>query len=183
MATELAKYFLALVPQGQIQQEATALKEELKSLFNIKYALKSPAHVTLKMPFNYNELKEEKLILNVQNFLHPYSPFQLQLKGFDRFGKRVIYINVRQSAALNQLQEDLGKFCKLKLKLNNELSDRAFHPHMTLAFKDIKPNKFDTYWQHVKSKEFKATYPVEDLALLKRIEGRWEVIHRFILKG
>ncbi|WP_291777410.1 2'-5' RNA ligase family protein [Cecembia sp.] len=183
MATELAKYFLALVPQGQIQKEATAMKEELKLLFNLKYALKSPAHVTVKMPFNYNELKEERLISKMQNFLSLYPTFHLELKGFDRFGKRVIFIHVRPSAVLNQLQENLGKFCKLELKLNNELSDRAFHPHMTLAFKDIKPNKFESYWQHIKSKEFQATYAVEDLALLKRIGGRWEVIHRFILKG
>jgi 2'-5' RNA ligase len=183
MATELAKYFLALVPQGQIQENATALKEELKLLFNVKYALKSPAHVTIKMPFNYNELKEEILVAKLEKFFVPFGPFNLDFNGFDRFGKRVIFVNVMPCVSLNKLQEELGRFCKLELKLTNELSDRAFHPHMTLAFKDIKSKNFDTYWRHVKNKHFKTRYPVEDVALLKRVAGRWEVIYRFILKG
>lgn len=182
MATQPAKYFIALVPEGKIQAETTSLKEEMKNLFNVKYALKSPAHVTVKMPFVYNELKEQRLIHKLEKFIANYSPFELEFDGFDRFGRRVIFIDVKSSSSLQNFQSDLGKFCKLELKLVNELSDRAFHPHMTIAFKDVKAKLFDLYWNHVKQKEFYAKYPVKDVALLKRTGGRWEVIHRFILK-
>ncbi|MGY6744963.1 MAG: 2'-5' RNA ligase family protein [Cecembia sp.] len=183
MATRVAKYFIALVPEGALQEDATAFKEEMKDLFNIKYALKSPAHITLKMPFSYNELKEERLVSKLEKFFASYSPFTLELKGFDHFGKRVIFIALRPSDILNSLQEALGNFCKLELKLVKELSDRAFHPHMTIAFKDIKAKNFDQYWACFKNKRFQAHYPVNDTALLKRVEGRWVVVHRFILKG
>jgi 2'-5' RNA ligase len=182
MATIPAKYFIALVPEGKIQEEASGLKEEMKMLFNLKYALKSPAHITIKMPFEWNENKEEKLIYRLQRFFEQSEKFDLKLKDFGRFGRRVIFIDVLLSKALNNLQESLGKFCKLELKLVNELSDKAFHPHMTISFKDVKPKNFDTYWKHIQSKKFIADYPVSDVALLKRIEGRWEVIHRFTLK-
>lgn len=183
MATQLAKYFIALVPEGSIQEEATALKEEMKSKFNVKYALKSPAHVTIKMPFNYNELKEERLIDQLRKFFSDFKAFDIVFKGFDRFGRRVIFVDVLPNMALNALQLELGSFCKLKLKLVNELSDKAFHPHMTIAFKDVKPKLFEEYWKHIKTKKFKANYAVKDIALLKRSEGRWHVIHRFPLKA
>ena len=183
MATIPAKYFIALVPEGKIQEEATALKEEMKNLFNLKYALKSPAHVTLKMPFEWNEKKEEKLIFKLKQFFTIWEKFDLKFKGFDRFGRRVIFIDVLRSSPLKNLQESLGKFCKQELKLINELSDRAFHPHMTISFKDVKPKDFELYWKHIGSKGFEADYPVHNVALLKRIEGRWQVISRFTLKG
>lgn len=183
MATQPAKYFIALVPEGKIQEEATGLKEEMRELFNVKYALKSPAHITIKMPFTYNELKEERLVGKLGRFFDQYAAFEIRFKGFDRFGRRVIFVDVKPSQELNRLQEALNRYCKAELKLVNELSDKAFHPHMTIAFKDVKPKNFDIYWKHIQSKQFNALYPVQDIALLKRIEGKWEVIHRFILKA
>lgn len=183
MATQPAKYFIALVPEGKVREEATRLKEEMRELFNLKYALKSPPHVTIKMPFTYNELKEERLVSKLAKFFDIYASFQLQFKGFGRFGSRIIFVDMKPSHELNRLQEALNEYCKSELKLVNELSDKAFHPHMTIAFKDVKPKSFDVYWKYVQNKEFNAFYPVEDIALLKRIEGKWEVIHRFILKA
>jgi 2'-5' RNA ligase len=182
MATIPAKYFIALVPEGKIQQDATALKEEMKALFNLKYSLKSPAHITLKMPFIWNENKEGSLINKLQKFFEGHEKFELKLKSFGRFGNRVIFIDVMPSMPLRNLQESLGRFCKLELKLTSELSDRAFHPHMTISFKDVKPRNFDLYWKHILSKEFEANYPVQQAALLKRIADRWEVIAVFTLK-
>ena len=183
MATQAAKYFIALVPEGSIQEEATALKEEMRDLFHVKYALKSPAHVTIKMPFTYNELKEERLLAKLEKFFSTFKGFDLTFKNFDHFGRRVIFVALKASPSLNNLQEALGNFCKLELKLVKELSDRAFHPHMTIAFKDLKAKNFDLYWKHIKTKKFQAQYAVKDVALLKRIAGRWEVVHRFPLLG
>jgi hypothetical protein len=52
---------------------------------------------------------------------------------------------------------------------------------MTIAFKDIKPKLFEEYWAFIKSQKFDETYMVNDIALLKRVEGRWEVVRRFPL--
>jgi 2'-5' RNA ligase len=181
MAKSIAKYFIALVPEGKIQEDATQLKELLKEKFNLKYALKSPAHITIKMPFNWNEAKEEKLISLLDGFFTEKKAFGLRLKGFDRFGKRVIFISVKPSDPLLQLQQSLGEFSRIALKQALELSDKSFHPHMTLAFKDIKPAKFDEYWQFIKQQTFDQQYQVTHVALLKRHDGRWSVIQTFPL--
>ncbi|WP_194973545.1 2'-5' RNA ligase family protein [Aquiflexum lacus] len=181
MAYTQAKYFLAIVPEGLVQLQATALKNLMKEKFNLKYALKSPAHITLKMPFLWNENKEEKLGDLLAGFCRSIEPFSLNLNGFDKFGKRVIFIHVKKNQDLTDIQLLLSKFCKTELKLVEELSDRAYHPHMTIAFKDIKPKLFDAYWAFIKTQTFKEKLEVNDIALLKKVEGRWEVVRRFDL--
>jgi 2'-5' RNA ligase len=181
MANSPAKYFIAIVPEGIVQLEATALKNLMKEKFNLKYALKSPAHVTLKMPFTWNENKEDVLDLKLQGFFSTIKSFDLGLKGFDKFGRRVIFIDVRKNQYLTDIQLSLSKFCKTDLKLVEELSDKAYHPHMTIAYKDIKPKLFEEYWGFIKTQKFNETFTVNDVALLKRVEGRWEVVRRFPL--
>ena len=179
MANSPAKYFIAIVPEGPVQVQATDLKNLMKEKFNLKYALKSPAHITLKMPFTWNENKEEKLGGMLEEFCKSIEPFNLDLSGFDKFGNRVIFINVKKNQYLSDIQLSLSKFCKTDLKLVEELSDRAYHPHMTIAFKDIKPKLFDEYWSFIKTQTFKETLEVNDIALLKKVEGRWGVVSRF----
>ena len=181
MAKSIGKYFIAIVPQGEIQEKATDIKLQLKEKFNLKYALKSPAHITLKMPFNWNESKESKLVELIAGFCDKRLPFELRLSGFDRFGKRVIFIKVKETPILEELQLQLSKYCKTELKLVEELSDRAYHPHMTLAFKDLKEIRFGEYWDFIKQQKFEANINVSDLALLKRTDGRWQVIQRIPL--
>jgi 2'-5' RNA ligase len=181
MAKSIGKYFIAIVPEGEIQENATQLKLMLKQEFNIKYALKSPSHVTLKMPFSWNEAKEDKLKGLLKSFFEDIEPFEISYSGFDRFGKRVIFVKIKEEPALFSLQHSLSQYCKRELKLVVELSDKAYHPHMTLAFKDIKPAQFDTYWSFIKKQRFYASESVKNVALLKRIEGSWEVMCRFDL--
>lgn len=179
MANSPAKYFIAIVPEGKIQTQATDLKNLMKEKFNLKYALKSPAHITLKMPFLWNENKEDILGQKLEEYFTSFNPFNVLLKGFDRFGSRVIFIHVKENTELTALQFSLSKFCKKELKLVEELSDRAYHPHMTIAFKDVKPKLFDDYWEFIKTLKFKEDYTVNNVALLKKVTGRWEVLRRF----
>jgi 2'-5' RNA ligase len=181
MAKKIEKYFIALVPKGDIQAEATGIKSEMQRLFNLKYALKSPAHVTLKMPFSWNENKEDDLIHRLEGFFRNFSPFDLKLKGFDRFGMRVIFIKVLDSPPLFVLQKELSRFCKTKLNQITELSDFSYTPHMTISFKDIKKNRFQEYWDYIQSLHIQKSWRIEHVALLKKVEGKWKVIHEFDL--
>lgn len=169
----MQKYFLAIVPEGAIQDNCTEIKNEIRDQFNVKYALKSPAHVTLKMPFSYNEAKEEKLIQDLRKFLIQFESFPISIGGVDTFGKRVIFLKIKADDRLTKLQAELKVFCKRELTLVDELSDRNFHPHMTIAFKDLKEIHFDEILNLVKERSVQEEYFVSNIHLLKRIEGRW----------
>lgn len=169
----MQKYFLAIVPEGEIQDKCTEIKNEIRDQFNVKYALKSPAHITLKMPFSYNEAKEEKLIQALRKFLIQFEPFPISIGGVDTFGKRVIFLKIKADDRLAKLQSELKSFCKRELNLVDELSDRNFHPHMTIAFKDLKEIHFGDILNLVRKKSLKEELVVARVHLLKRIEGRW----------
>ena len=181
MAKQMGKYYLAIVPSGDIQEKATQLKYEVRERFNAKYALKSPAHVTLKMPFRWNESKEDKLKMKLSQFFKEQQPFQLVFKGIGRFGRRVIYIRVEQQPLLLELQDRLSQFCKRELKLIQEFSDTSYHPHMTLTHKDLKDSLFDDCLAYLKEKGFYEGVEVGEIALLKRGEKKWAVIAYFQL--
>lgn len=177
----MQKYFLAILPEGKIQEKATDLKLEIRDKFNVKYALKSPAHVTLKMPFLYNEAKEEELMVKIGEFLKSYTTFGIRITGVRTFGNRVIFWDVKGDSLLYALQSDLKVFCKRELKLVDELADRNYTPHMTIAFKDLKPAKFDSILELTKQKAISERYTVVHLCVLKKVAGRWALIKRIPL--
>jgi 2'-5' RNA ligase len=181
MAKSFAKYFIAIVPSGEVQEKATALKNQLQEVFGLKYALKSPAHVTLKMPFLWNEAKEEILFLKLNEFFMERGIFDLEYRGFGKFRKKVIFIQPKKTLALMKLQSELNQFCKQKLLLKEELSDFAFEPHMTIAFGDIKESKFDEYWSWIKEQQFFGKEAVNQIGILKKVKGKWIVCQFFEL--
>ena len=179
----LQKYFIAIVPEGDVQERVTALKVGLKEQFNLKYALRSPAHITLKMPFLWNESKEDRLTDKLQDFFKEQRPFHLKVRKIGTFSDRVIFIKVEEKKELLELQQKLVAMCKVELNLIQELSDYAYRPHMTVAFKDIKKGRFTEYLEWVKETGFSGRVRVNDVVLLKMNEGKWAVIKRFPFLG
>ncbi|SNS31417.1 2'-5' RNA ligase [Belliella buryatensis] len=178
MAKIISKYFIAWVPSEKLCDQVHQLKLNLKDTFGLKYALKSPPHITLKMPFNWNEAKEDILLEKLKGYAKNLKAFSIQFDGFGRFGKRVIFVKVNENKDLIALQSNLTTFCKKELKLVSELSDRNYHPHMTIAFKDIKENEFDLYWKVISTSPIQAKEDFGSISLLKRKEGKWGVINR-----
>lgn len=178
----IQKYFLALVPPTEILEKAQEIKFRIRDEFGIKYALKSPPHITLKMPFNYNEAKEELLVAKLGDHLKGQQAFPVKISGLGNFGNRVVFLAIERSEQLIQIQQKLKLFCKQNLHLIDELSDRNFHPHLTIAFKDIKSNQFPEVLTFAKKQSFDAEFYAADLVLLKRKEGAW-IIHRKVAFG
>ncbi len=182
MPKSLQKYFIAISPEGNVQEQALQLKELVREQYNAKHALKSPAHITLKMPFVWNEHKEEKLLGLLQAFFEDKNAFDLEVKGIGRFGRRIIYARVHHDPELTELQAELKAYTRLHLKLHQEMSDQAFHAHMTLVYRDLKPRFFDECLALLKEKGIYGQVRVRDIALLKKVENRWKIWHRFGLE-
>jgi 2'-5' RNA ligase len=172
----MGKYFLALLPPMPLAEQLTQLKEQLQERFHVKYALKSPSHLTLKMPFSYNEAKEVQLQEQLMQFLKEQNSFLVQVAGIGNFGQRVIYHRVIPSEALLTMQVGLRTFCKKSLHLVEELSDRNFQPHLTLAYKDLKASQFDEVLAFARDNAVAAEFIADKLFLLKRVAGRWKIL-------
>lgn len=175
------KYFLAIVPPEHLLSQIQDLKKSIYEEYGTKGALRSPGHITLHMPFSWEEDKEDKLITSLQNFSFE-KEFQIILSGFSCFEPRVVFINVLENDSLFQMQQQLVRYTKQNLQLFNQSDDmRGFHPHITIAFRDLKKPMFYKVWEEYKYKIFDATFTCKDICVLKHLNDKWEVYKTFSL--
>lgn len=183
-AEKRKQYFVAVIPPSPAYEEALALKEYFKEKYQSKAALNSPPHITLHMPFVWNELKEKKLMTKLEEFSRQCDPIKICLDNFSSFPPRVIFIDVTESDALFDLQHKLHKFFKRELDIfNANYQDKPFHPHLTLAFRDLRKSQYHLAWQEFSDKEYKAEFMADRIALLKHNGRSWDVLKEFSLES
>lgn len=171
-------YFIAILLPERVLDQVEALKQELLQQFNLKGALRSPAHITLHPPFEWKEEEEEKLIEILKQFRFD-EKFEIVLKDFNCFEPRVIYVDVVKNTALNELHTQLNYFVREKLEISNTLQvTREFHPHVTIAFRDLKKQIFHEVWSGFKARKFDARLQFEGITLLK-LKKTWEAYQHF----
>ena len=172
------KYFLAIVVPAPLQEKIEALKNSLFLQHGLKGALRSPSHITLHRPFEWKEEKESALIERLKSFRFQ-EPFHIEICHFDFFVPRVVYVNVVSNETLFKLHDQLKQFAVKELKLFNELEDkRGFHPHVTIAFRDLKKPIFYELQEEFKKKRLSESFNYSGFSLLK-LDKKWEEIKLF----
>lgn len=170
----LQKYFIALIPPSPYYEEAWMLKHFFKDNFYSEAALRSPPHITLHRPFTWQEKNETRLFEVLTHFAARQTPFDVEVKGFGAFAPRVIYLQVVHGEALQRLAAGLQQICAEQLHVvDTENEGRPFHPHLTVAFRDLKKSDFFNAWNAVKEKHWEARWQVEAITLLKHTGKLW----------
>ena len=175
---EQAKYFLAIVLPPPLLETVESIKQELYHAHGLKGALRSPSHITLHRPFSFKVNKENDLVDTLSKF-HNKTEFEIGLQNFSFFEPRVVFVNVEHSPALSTLHEQLCRFCKINLQLFNESDDeRGFHPHVTVAFRDLKKDLFYKLSKEFAGRRLQGSFMYSGFSLL-RLRQKWEVLHTF----
>ncbi len=168
-------YFLAIVPEGKVKEEVMGLKLELAEKFHSKSALKSPPHITLHMPFQWRSDREEQLIERLGQFPFEGFPFDIELKDFDFFEPKVVYVGVRHQESLVRLQKELVTYMRLTFNLfNADYKDKPFHPHMTIGFRDLKKSLFPEIKKYYDLKKYSAKFEAAHFCLLRHNGKFWD---------
>lgn len=167
-------YFVAVVLPTALEFEIKKIKEEIARDYNSRHALRSPAHITLHMPFRWKDKKKDKLIHTLSQVALHRRSFELTLKDFGCFRPRVIYINVAEELQLNDLQESVATHFRNELHiLNSGYKSKGFHPHVTVAFRDLRKSKFHQAWEKFENMRFEGAFKVNDIGLLKHDGHQW----------
>ncbi|UGU14532.1 2'-5' RNA ligase family protein [Sinomicrobium kalidii] len=172
-------YFIAIVPPEDIRQRVRRLKEEVKERFGAKHALKSPAHITLQMPFKRIAAEESQIINALEGFARLQRPFPVMLSGFDCFSPRVIFVKVEDHAPIVELHAGLQRVLTGKLGFTGREITRRFHPHMTIATRDLPEIVFRKAWPEYEMREFGASFIAGSICLLKHNGKYWEIYREF----
>jgi 2'-5' RNA ligase len=172
------KYFIAIVMPPDVLEQAEHLKTELNLRYALNGALRSPAHITLHRPFEWKEDRESELIARIGAFAWD-EEFEVELRDFGYFEPRVIFIAVMPAPELEQLHDRFARHAQKKLGLVNETGDmRGFHPHVTIAFRDLRKPLFYKLKEEFSTRKFSASFAVKGFSLL-RLEKKWEAISYF----
>jgi 2'-5' RNA ligase len=170
-------YFLAVVAPVQINEQVLKWKHYMREHYGCAVALKSPAHITLVPPF-WMEISLEKDLMNdVDAFAAQQHSFEIRLKGFDAFKPKVIFVGIEKNEELKQVKLALEDYLLAAGKYPVKKESRPFHPHLTLANRDLRKKDFAPAFAHFNTMEYEAAFPVTGVSLLRHNGTQWDVHH------
>jgi len=173
-------YFIALIPPEDLREEVKALKDEMKERYNTERAMRSPAHITLQMPFRRAQDDEPGLLEALTNFAILQDPFPVKLSCFGSFIPKVIFINVEDHRRINDLHAELNKSLIDHMAFETRETTKELHPHMTIATRDLNKANFHSAWTEFEERTFKASFEARSIFLLKHNGAYWEISRDFL---
>ncbi len=176
----MARYFIALLPPQAIQDAASQIQQHFGERYASRKAQNSPPHITLQPPFEWSTAQVPTLEQCLSSFTCNQRSVPVGLSGFAVFPPRVIYINVLKTSELITLQADLAGYLESKLGIVDPVSkNRAFKPHLTVAFRDLTRANFKAAWAEFQHQPFEFQFTVPGLTLLTHNGQRWNAIADF----
>ncbi|MES2774227.1 MAG: 2'-5' RNA ligase family protein [Bacteroidota bacterium] len=169
-----ALYYIAALCPGDVNEQVSRFKLYMQEKYGSRAAQKSPAHLTIVPPFKAEEDMEKLL----KDFVEAYNvglvPFEVQLKNFDHFEGRVLFVDVVPNEALNAMEQDVNTQFTSEFPSIIFRTKPEFHPHVTIATRDIPEHKFNEIWQYFQQQQLDAVYPCKELTVMKLDRGVWQ---------
>ncbi|MEG4443152.1 2'-5' RNA ligase family protein [Microcoleus sp. AT9_B5] len=182
MSPSKQRFFIALVPPPDIEQHITEIKLYFAEHYNSRGALNSPPHITLQPTFECLAEDVPKLEESLNQFSANRLSIPVTLSGFAAFAPRVIYVDVVKSPELLEIHKDLMSYIEANLGIADRVSQtRPFVPHMTVAFRDLTEENFQTAWLEFAGRSLHFEFTASALTLLLHDGSRWNISKQFPL--
>jgi 2'-5' RNA ligase len=171
-------YFIATIPPKEICDEIEIFKRDFAERFGAKEALKNVAHITMKAPFKLPAGQYDYLLQWFDNLSIEESPFGLRLKDFGCFiDNLVIFIKPEPNILLTTLQKSIiRQFVSAFPNIKVSRLELTFHPHITVAYRDLTAGKFADAWSEYRNKKYAASYTMNEFCLLQHNGKKWNII-------
>jgi 2'-5' RNA ligase len=172
-------YFIALLAPPVIADQVLQWKNDMHFKYGCRAALKSPAHITLIPPFNANQAEELQLLEFLEEFTQQQPAMEVSVNGFGIFGRRTIFLAVEKNKPLEILYQLLSSLFYHEFPTKGKTTGLNFHPHITIANRDIPPAKFDEAFARFSYISYKAQCPLNDISLLRLDPSKWTTLKSF----
>ena len=172
-------YFIAIIPKKELREKITAFKQDFANRFNSKKALKVFPHITLKAPFKFSPGMHEELLRWFYDLHLLQKPFIVQLKNFGAFNNKrnpVVFVQPVITKELQALQQQLIASFSSVFPAHIHKTDLDFHPHITIAYRDLSFEIFMQAWSEYKYKSFDKIFEVDAVYLLQHDSKKWNII-------
>lgn len=168
-------YFVALVLPKDLDGKLLLYKKQFQEKYGCKVALKSPAHITLLPPFWMPANLEASLTSDLSAFASTVPAFALCTTDFSAFPPRTIFVAAEPSKPLQELKTGIDAFFRQRV-YPMKMERRPFHPHITIATRDLHKKDFAEAWSVFEAKVFRETFAAYELSLLKHNGRTWDVV-------
>ena len=98
----------------------------------------------------------DDLVNSIKAFSITKNKFEITFKDFASFKPKVIFVDVVKSEMLNDLYQSLADFIFTQNKFPIKKEYWSFHPHVTLATRDLYKKAFQEAWEIFSKKKYEA---------------------------
>lgn len=162
------EYLLIVHPSEKAFNQIKEEKENFSYEYNASIAKKTLPHITIAN-FLAKEMMEETLIKWMHKIIGSQQSFDVMINNFSGFpSSKTVYARIQDHEPFKQLATSL------KI-INSYINDNGFpnaklinHPHMTIA-RSLQQNVYERAIMDYSRKTFNASFKVDELILLRRI--------------
>jgi 2'-5' RNA ligase len=172
-------YFIALIPHIGLREEIMEIKERMRDEYGAGHALRSPAHLTLQMPFKRSFADEALISGALERFALHEHPFRIDLDGYGSFPPRVIYIRIINPEPVRALHTRLRQMLVDVLGFEQQEVTAELKPHITIATRDLTATAFSEAWPVMQKEKFTGDFRAESIFLLKHNGRSWDILREF----
>lgn len=170
-------YFIALVLPHDLNTRILRYKQQMLEQFGCRVGLKSPAHITLVPPFWMEAAQEQGLLQDLDALAITKASFPVATRDFSAFKPRTIFIDVVVDEQLAGIKKAMDGFCKAHPHYGAKGDPRPFHPHITIATRDLHKKAFAEAWPLFEHASFQTSFAAGGLSVLRHNRREWEVLH------
>lgn len=173
------RYVIVSVVKGMAGNFNNNLRKEVFQKFSAKSS-KLPAHFTIKAPFDYDDISE--LEKTLENFSKTHKKAPYNIKGYNHFDNRAIYMEVNMSREgkilHDELFDELNKIDYINFG-EKDGKDKIFH--VTISSKKIQ-KIFHELWDYVNHIPCDFDCEFDNISLFKWQDNTWKLHKEYILK-
>jgi 2'-5' RNA ligase len=118
---------------------------------------------------------EAELQKSIGSFADSQTAFEVELQNFSFFKSKVIFVEVIKNNNLQQLTENLTSYL-IDKNFHIKKDERPFHPHVTIAARDLQKKAFYEAREIFREKKYYARWQADNISILKHDQKKWEVI-------
>lgn len=172
------RYVIVSVIKGKAGNFNNNLRKKVFEELGAKSS-KLPAHFTIKSPFETDDISELDVILN--NFSKTHSSKPYQIKGYDSFDNRVIFMKIlmsKEGQILHyELIDELSKISYIKFD-KHDGKNKIFH--VTISSKKIQ-KIFNELWDYVNKIPCDFNCNFDNICIYKWVDNTWKLYKEYNL--
>ncbi len=178
------KIGFAILLDNESHNYARKLELELCKNFGLCWGLKQSPHITIKAPFETEEL--DPFIEYLEDLAKEIVPFEIELAGFNYFEPKTIFLDVKENPKLKELHSHILKDMKEKFGIEpNEFEGENVKFHSTIALEDVTEEKFKKAKEYLKKYTPNFKFKAKTLGLFYYLgdDAGWIIIRRIDIKS